>query len=82
MVFKEEETYVGYSPELDVSSCGRTQQEAKKNLHQAIQLFIEETRETGSLEDILAEAGYVRDGEQWRPPSLVSTEKTELKTAA
>ena len=42
IVFQEGNTYVAYSPKLDVSSCGGTVEEAKGNLKTAVRLFIEE----------------------------------------
>ncbi len=58
VVFREGKTYVAYSPELDVSSCGDTIDGARKNLKTAVRLFIEEADTMGTLEDILSEAGY------------------------
>jgi len=46
-------------PELDVASCGHTSEEAKKNLRVAIEIQLEETAKLGTLNDFLAEAGYV-----------------------
>jgi len=37
----EGEWYVAVCPELDVASQGRTVEEAKNNLHEAVQLFLE-----------------------------------------
>ena len=42
MVFQEGSAYVAYSPKLDVSSCGGTVDEARKNLKTAVRLFLEE----------------------------------------
>lgn len=42
IVFLEGKTYVGYCPELDVSSCGDTIEKARKNLSTAVRLFLEE----------------------------------------
>lgn len=43
IIFKEGKTYVSYCPELDVSTCGNTIDEARKNLKIAVNLFLEET---------------------------------------
>jgi len=50
--------YTSYCPELDVASCGKTVKEARKNLKEAIEIFIEETKKLGTLKDLLEEAGY------------------------
>jgi predicted RNase H-like HicB family nuclease len=56
--FKEGETYVAYVPELDLSSCGTTNDEARKNIRDAVQGFLETSAEMGTLEESLEEAGY------------------------
>jgi predicted RNase H-like HicB family nuclease len=40
-VWKEGATYVGYAPELDVSSCGDSVTEARARLREAVSLFLE-----------------------------------------
>ena len=42
IVFKEDETYVAYCPELDVSSCGNSLEHTREMLKTAVRLFIEE----------------------------------------
>lgn len=75
IVFKEGETYVSYSPKLDVSSCGNTIDEARKNLKIAVGLFLEEAERMGTLEDILSEAGYeMNDFNCWMAPRIVASE--------
>ncbi len=79
IVFKEGGTYVAYSPKLDVSSCGYTVEEARKNLKIAVGLFIEEAEKMGTLEDILLEAGYeVNEHNDWMAPRIVATELMSL----
>lgn len=55
IVFKEEDTYVAYCPELDISSCGNSIEHAKEMLKTAVRLFIEEAEKMNNLEDILEE---------------------------
>lgn len=78
-VFKEGKMYVAYAPELDVSSCGKSLEEAKENLREAVEIFLEETQKTGTLYDILEEAGFTRENKKrWIAPEVVSLEKTQL----
>ena len=51
-VWKEGKTYVSYAKELDVSSCGRTVKEAKENLLEAVECFLETAEEMGTLGQI------------------------------
>ena len=53
--------YTSYSPELDIASCGKTPDEAKKNLQEVITIQLEETAKLGTLEDLLSEAGYTTE---------------------
>jgi predicted RNase H-like HicB family nuclease len=79
IIFQEGKTYVAHCPELDVSSCGRDVDEARRNLKTAVRLFVEEAEKLGTLEDILKEAGYqcMTDG-AWKSPRIVSTEVMSL----
>jgi predicted RNase H-like HicB family nuclease len=81
-VWKEGPTYVAYAPELDVSSCGRTPNQAKSSLRQAITLFIEEAAKRGNLEDILAEAGFERRGKNLRSRHILLRERLRLALPA
>lgn len=71
--WKEGDMYVSYTPELDVSSCGKTFDEARKNIHEAIELFLEEAESMGTLEEILDEAGFIKEEGVWRKPHMVTT---------
>jgi len=57
-IWKEGGMYTAYCPELDLASCGKTVSEARNNLHEALEIFVEETARKGTLEEILDEAGY------------------------
>lgn len=79
IVFKENNTYVAYCPELDVSSCGSSIEHAKEMLRTAVRLFLDEAEKMGTLKDILEEANYVKDSSgKWMPPKLVATELASI----
>lgn len=79
-MIREDDMVVAYCPELDVSSCGYTTEEARANLQTALRLFIEEAARKGSLKEILAEAGYdVQDAVMQSP--TISIERRELVLA-
>lgn len=54
-IFQEGKMYVAYCPELDLSSCATTESKARKNLSEAVRLFLEEAEKKGSLQQILNE---------------------------
>jgi predicted RNase H-like HicB family nuclease len=39
---KEKESYVAFSPALDLSTCGQTIEEARKNFAEVLETFFEE----------------------------------------
>jgi predicted RNase H-like HicB family nuclease len=57
-LWKEGNMFVSYCPELDIASCGETVYQAKKNLGEVILINLEEAQRIGSLEELLAEAGF------------------------
>jgi predicted RNase H-like HicB family nuclease len=65
-IFKEDNVYVAVSPELNVSSFGETVEEAKQSIKEAIEAFIEECQELGTLEEVLEESGYIKIGDVWK----------------
>ncbi|MCF7810008.1 type II toxin-antitoxin system HicB family antitoxin [bacterium] len=79
IVFRENNTYIAYCPELDVSSCGEDVEHSKEMLKTAVRLFLEEADKMGTLESILEEANYYKDEVgRWIPPKLVATELVSL----
>lgn len=72
-IWEEGKMYVSYCPELDVSSCGKTPEEAKKNLLEAVEGFLEETKKMGTLKEILRESGFTKENQRkWKAPEWVS----------
>ena len=49
--------YVIFCPEFGVYSQGETIEEAKANLTEAVELYLESAKELGILEEVLEEAG-------------------------
>jgi len=56
-IFREGDVYVGLCPELNVSSFGDSIDDAKSSLQEAVEVFIEECEEMGTLEEVLEESG-------------------------
>ena len=77
-IFKERNTYVAYVPALDVSSCGATDDEARRNIRDAVSGYLETSADMGTLDEILQEAGYERQGEHWRAPEFVSVDRLTM----
>lgn len=78
-VFKEGRTFVAHALELDVSSCGGTQDKAIRNLKEAVRLFLEEAERLGTLPQILEEAGYVKRKESIINPKFIGVQRLRLE---
>lgn len=70
--FREGGNYVAYVPELDVSSCGATVDDARRNIRDAVRGFLETSAEMGTLDQILTEAGYKLTSGGWEAPEFVA----------
>ena len=77
-IFKESRTYVAHALELDGSSCGGSKEKALTNLKEAVRLFLEEAEKMGTLEQILAEAGYLKRKSKLQGPKLITTQRVSL----
>ncbi len=76
-IWKEGDMYVAYAPQLDISSCGKTLEESRTNIREAVELFFEETKKMGTFKDILEEAGFLfKNG--WKAPKMLSFEKVKM----
>jgi predicted RNase H-like HicB family nuclease len=74
-IWKEGNQYVAHAMPLDVISSGKTPEEARKALAEAVHLFLVTAAEMGTIEEILEEAGYEQSNQIWIGPSWVAIEK-------
>jgi predicted RNase H-like HicB family nuclease len=80
VLIRERGTFVAWTPQLDVSSCGDTPDSARQNLKVAVRLFLEEAGRKGTLAEILDEAGYPKAGQAGSDrPRVVSTETMDVE---
>ena len=77
-ILREGRAFVAHVPELDVSSCGDTEADARRNIADLVQGFLETAKEQGTLDDILQEAGYQFKDGHWKEPELVGVEHMSL----
>jgi predicted RNase H-like HicB family nuclease len=61
-----------------LSSCGSTDEEARRNIRDAIRGFLTASADLGTLEQILEEAGYQQEGEGWRAPEFVGVDRLTM----
>jgi predicted RNase H-like HicB family nuclease len=56
---KEGKYFISHCPPLDVYSQGESRAIAKKNIEEAVRLFVIDCYERGTLEDVLKESGFI-----------------------
>jgi predicted RNase H-like HicB family nuclease len=80
--FREGKQYVAYAPALDLSTCGETFDEARKNLVEALHVYIDECAQRGTLARALESYGWQRSKTRpprWEPPVEVGHENIPLE---
>lgn len=79
-IFREGNLYVGVCPDLNVSSFGETIEEARNALREAVEAFLEQCEMMGTLEEVLEEAGFVRQNGHWLPRQPVSADLVAISS--
>jgi len=77
-IFKEGRAFVAHALELDVASCGGTQEKALSNLKEAVRLFLEEAEKMGTLDQILKQAGYTKSRQKLASTKSISVRRVTL----
>lgn len=80
--FQEGGVMIAHCIPLDVSSCGQDVEEARRNVREAIELFLESCDDIGTLNEVLEESGFVRDGENWTPPVILQVDNLDIAPQA
>ena len=76
--FEEGNVIIAHCVPLDVSSCSDDVEEARRNVREAIELFLETCEEIGTLNEVLEESGFIRDGENWIPPAVLQVDSLDI----
>lgn len=71
---KEGNQFVAYSPSLDLSTCGKTLEEARRRFGEAALLFIQELDKKGTLGQALSDLGWEQKNSGFIPPLVVGQE--------
>ena len=80
-IWKEGKQFVAHAMPLDVMSCGKTKEEARKALDEAVHLFLVTAAEMGTVEEILEEAGYELANQIWKGPywEVIERQSAEIR---
>jgi predicted RNase H-like HicB family nuclease len=78
-IYREGEWFVAFSPALDVSSYARSEAEAVSRFREALALFLEDTQQKGTLEQVLTGLGWRkrRNTGAWIQPSANTLRRPE-----
>ena len=77
---RETGQYIAHALPIDVASHGPTPDAAKASVDEAVRAFIAAAKQHGTLEEVMEECGYRREGDDWVAPELVSAEDRLLTT--
>jgi predicted RNase H-like HicB family nuclease len=81
-IWREGNQFIAHAMPLDVMSAGRTPEEARQALDEAVHLFLRTAADIGTLEDALTEAGYEFRDDRWESPDWVATERRSAAVGA
>ena len=76
---KEKKRFVAYAPALDLSTSGKTLEEARRRFEKASLLFFEELIHKGTIEEVLNELGWQKIKKEWRSPVVISQESETIR---
>ena len=72
---RETGQYIAHGLPIDVASHGPTPEAAKAALDEAVRGFVTAAARQGTLQEVMEESGYERQGEDWVAPKLVADEE-------
>lgn len=79
---REDDCFIAYCPDLELSSYGDTIEEAQKHFSEVLQIFFEDIIERGTVEQVLEECGWKKMKSkplpQWVPPAYVAEKAIPL----
>ena len=70
-ILREGEAFVAYTPALDLSTSGKSLDEARTRFNEVVGIFFEELVSKGTLETVLSNLGWQRVRKEWVPPQVI-----------
>lgn len=81
-ILREEDAFIAYTPALDLSTSGKSYEEAKRRFIEIVEIFFEEIIKKGAMEEVLQNLGWSKREKQWMPPLVVSHELETIRVRA
>jgi len=79
---KDGDSFIAYTPVLDLSTAGKSFEEAQKRFTEAVQIFLEELVEAGTLDEVLSGLGWRKINNTFFPPVVVAHHTEEFSIPA
>lgn len=81
-ITKQGKRFIAWTPDLDLSTSGRTLVEAKKRFAEAVHIFVEELIEAGTVDDVLSSLGWTKSQRAWMPPKVIKEQTLNVTVPA
>jgi hypothetical protein len=80
--YREGNQFIAYSPALNLSTCGNSEEQAKRRFEEMLSIFLDEVDKMGTIEDVLLECGWrkvAHPQRHWEPPVFVGQVEKEIR---
>jgi hypothetical protein len=67
---QEGKKVVAYTPALDLSTSGESEDEAKRRFSEIVAIFFKDLIENGTVDAVLSDLGWHKGREAWSPPAI------------
>ena len=82
LIRREGKQYIAYTPVFDLSTSGKTYDQAKKRFGELVHLFLEGLAENNTLERALKDLGWTKVKQEWQTPIIVGQEAKLIQLPA
>ena len=79
VILREGKHFIAHSPVLDLSTSGKSFEEAKRRFSEVVEIFFEELIQMGTLDDVLGDLGWQKVRKKWQPPTLIAQEQENFR---
>jgi predicted RNase H-like HicB family nuclease len=79
IILREGKSFIAYTPALDLSTSGKTFDEAKRRFEEVVRIFFEELSDKGTLEEVLLGLGWEKVRKEFQPPVQVASINEEIE---
>lgn len=78
-ILREGNRFIAFTPALDLSTSGRTSDQAKERFDEAVQIFFDELERMDTVDEVLTNLGWQRVQNNWNPPVLVAQKQSRVR---